>query len=209
MYREYIYSTIGHAIVFCGLVFPSLLEGKSQTVTTVYSVKTVTPRSIEQLLNRSSPQGTPKPKIPQVTIKPDRPLPKKNWRPKQTVKSTADKSSNTSGSTTSGTQSTQSPVSGIAVDAEFDYPEYLIDMRNKIERSWKPPTVKTSLKTRVYFKLDKNGRILRTYIESRTGNMTFDMAAMNAVTKSAPFPPLPDEFPGENIGIHMDFIYEQ
>ena len=35
------------------------------------------------------------------------------------------------------------------------------------------------------------------------------MAAMNAVTKSAPFPPLPEGFSEKELGVHLDFIYEQ
>ena len=200
---------IGHALVFGGLAFPSFLEGKPLTVTTVYSVKTVSPKSIERLLNKSAPEGKPKPKIPQVNIKPDRPLPKKNWRPKQTAKRTSTQSKNSSSGTNAGGKSGKSPVKGIDVDAEFNYPEYLIDLRDKIEKNWRPPTIRKSLKTRVYFKLAKDGKILRTYVEIRTGNIAFDMASMNAVTKSAPFPPLPDDFPGKEIGIHMDFIFEK
>ncbi len=144
-----------------------------------------------------------------MNIKPDRPLPKKNWRPKQTAKRTSTQSNDNSADTNSGKKSGKSPVKGIDVDTEFNYPEYLTLLRDKIEKNWRPPTIRTSLKTRVYFKLARDGKILRTYVEIRTGNIAFDMASMNAVTKSAPFPPLPDDFPGKEIGIHMDFIFEK
>lgn len=208
MYREVIFSVIGHALVFGGFVLPSVIVGKSQPLTTIYSVKTITPEAIAQLLNKSAPQGTPKPKIPQVAVEPDKALPKNNWRPKQTVKQESSQPQDSSFGTQSGKQTQKSPVMGIDVDSEFNYPEYLIDLRDKIEKNWRPPTINTSLKTRVYFKLARDGNIIRTFVETPTGNITFDMAAMNAVTKSIPFPPLPDEFTGNEIGIHFDFIYE-
>ena len=94
------------------------------------------------------------------------------------------------------------------MDGEFEYPDYLLDIRNRIERNWKPPTLRTELKTRVFFRVEKDGSIKRTFIEIKTGNMIFDMSAMNAVIKSGPFPPLPGDFTRQDIGIHMDFIFQ-
>lgn len=202
-----IYSLIGHAVILGGMVFPAFLEGKAQPYLAVYTVRTVTPQSIERLLEKSAPPGKPIPRIPQVNIKPDTKLPRKTRRPKQTVKKTtqADKRST---DTESGKQSKDSPVSGIKLDTEFDFPDYLIEMRDRIKDNWHPPTLKTSLSTQVYFKLGRDGKILRAFIEKRTGNIAYDSSAMNAVTKSAPFPPLPEGFTGKELGIHFEFIYE-
>ncbi|MCD6307664.1 MAG: TonB C-terminal domain-containing protein [Candidatus Latescibacteria bacterium] len=207
MLRHLIYSIIGHIVVLALFVFPAFLEAKPRKNPVVYSVRAVSTADVETLLNKAAPQGEPKPKLPQVQVKKDRELPKKNWRPRQTVK----KSSRQSGKSTDvkkNNKSGKTPVSGIQVDSEFDYPDYILSLRSKIERNWRPPTMQASLKTRVYFKIAGDGRILRTFIENRTGAMAFDMSAMNAVTKSAPFDPLPAGFPGQDIGIHMDFIYE-
>jgi len=191
------------------MVFPSFLEATPQTRLTVYTVKAVTTESIEQLLKKSAPAGEPKPRIPQVNVKSDKKLPKKTWRPKQTVKRKSDSSENSSTGAETGKKSNKERFSGIKLDNEFDYPEYLIEMQDRIKRNWQPPTLKESLKTRVYFKLGRDGVILRTFVEDRTGNIKFDMAAMNAITKSVPFPPLPEEFTGKELGVHFDFIYEQ
>ena len=209
MWRELIYSTVGHTLVFSGLIFPSFfLGGKAQPPMEVIAVRAVSPQSIEQLLKRSAPPGKPKPRIPQVDIKPDRKLPRKTSRPKQAAKQkTAQSEERTTGSET-GEKSNKSPVEGIKVDSVFEYPEYLIEMRDRIQNNWRPPTLNKSLVTRVYFNLGRDGKILRSFVEKRTGEIAFDMLAMNAVTKSAPFPPLPEEFPGKELGVHFDFIYE-
>ena len=209
MWREILYSFIGHVLILSGLVIPSFLETIPQTRLSVYPVKYVTPESIDQLLKKSAPSGVPKPKIPQVTLKPDQNLPDKTSRPKQPVKGTSVTTESSSAATGTGEKSNKEQFSGMKLDSEFEYPGYLIEMRDRIERNWKPPTLRESLKTRVYFKLGRDGVIVRSFVEERTGNVTFDMAAMNAVLNSAPFPPLPEEFTGKELGVHFDFIYEQ
>lgn len=200
---------IGHSIVFSGLVFPSFLVEKPQPRVTVYQVKTVSMQSIEQLLEKSAPRGEPKPKIPQVKVKPDKTLPQKSWREKQTVKRKSTATNKHSTSTEKGKTSPQkSPVAGIEVDTEFDNPEYLMEMRNLIFNNWRYPMLKKSVKTRVYFKLGRDGKLLRAFVKERAGNMAFDTAAMNAVIKSDPFHPLPENFPGKELGVTFDFIYD-
>jgi len=208
MYREILYSIIGHGLVFGGLVFPSLLDMRPRAPATVYTVRAVSPQAIKHLLEKSAPAGKPKPKLPQVKVRPDRPLPKKNWRPRQRIKKKETGAAGGSSVENAGKKARKGPVDGMKVDQEFDYPDYLIELRDRIERNWRPPTLRASLRTRVYFRIARNGRVLRSFVETKTGNMAFDMAAMNAVIKSAPFPPLPGDYPGEYIGIHMDFIYE-
>ncbi len=206
MFREVLYSLIGHGIVFGGLVFPSYFVMKPNTNMTVVAVNTVSTQDIRQLIEKSSPQGTPKPRIPQVQVNTDRPLPKENWRPKQTVKSPEPAKTNTAAETKA--KSGTSPVQGIKTDQEFEYPDYLLNIRNKIEQNWRPPTMRAAISTRVFFRLSRDGTISRSFVEIKTGNMSFDMSAMNAVITSAPFDPLPDDYPGQDLGIHMDFIYE-
>jgi len=171
-------------------------------------VRTVSPQAIKHLLERSAPAGKPKPRLPQVKVRPERPLPKKNWRPRQRIKKKDTGARRDSSTGNTGKKTGKAPIDGMKVDQEFDYPDYLIGLRDRIERNWRPPTLRTSLRTRVYFRIARNGKVLRSFVETKTGNMAFDMAAMNAVINSAPFPPLPEDYPGEYIGIHMDFIYE-
>ncbi len=206
MYREFLYSIIGHGIVIGGLMFPSILDFKPKQMATVIPVRTVTTQDIRQLIEKEAPQGKPKPKLPQVAIKPDNPLPKKSWRQRQTVKS--EKSTKTKTDSKASSKKTGStPVQGMKVDQDFDYPEYLLTIRSLIEKNWRAPSIRTALQTRVFFRIQRNGDLTRTFVEIKTGNMNFDMSALNAVIQSKPFPPLPDDFKGEEIGIHMDFIY--
>lgn len=209
MWREITYSIIGHAVIFSGLISPSFLIVKEQPHFTVIPVRAVTPESIEQLIKKSAPVGKPKPRIPQVAIEPDKKMPKKTSRTKQIAKRKSSQTQKRSTNSKSGKKSTKGAVPGIKVDSEFEYPEYLLELRDKIQKNWRSPTLDESLVTRVFFKLGRDGRILRTFVEKRTGNIPFDMSAMTAVTKSVPFSPLPEDFKENELGIHMDFIYEK
>ncbi|MBT4482719.1 MAG: hypothetical protein HOC71_03470 [Candidatus Latescibacteria bacterium] len=208
MLRELTYSIIGHAVVFSGLIIPSFLVMEDQPSLTIIPVRAVSPESIEQLIKKSAPEGKPKSRIPQVVIEPDKKLPRKTNRPKQIAKRKSSQTQKSSTNSKAGEKSTKRDIPGIKVDSEFEYPEYLLELRDKIQKNWRPPKSNESLVTRVFFKLDRKGKIIRTFVEKRTGNIAFDMSAMNAVTKSAPFPLLPEDFTGNELGIHMDFIYE-
>ena len=197
---------VGHSLVFSGLVFPSFLEHKPKPIVTVYQVKTISPQAIEQLLEKSAPREKPIPRVPQVKVEPDKTLPKKSWRKKQTLKQKS--ASQKSSANNKKTSTNKSSVAGIEVDSEFYNPEYLMEMRNRIFSNWHYPTLRTSLKTRVYFRIRSDGKLLRAYVKERAGNIAFDTSAMNAVVKSSPFPPLPQDFPKKELGVTFDFIYD-
>jgi outer membrane biosynthesis protein TonB len=154
----------------------------------------------------TSAPSKPKPKIPQVRMKEDKPLPKKTRRPKQAAKpQTTIKNKQ---ETSSGKTSNSKAPKGLRLDTEFNYPEYLADMVERIRSNWQYPSLSTQMMTTVYFKLGLDGRILRTFVKNRTGNIQYDSSAMNAVIRSAPFPPLPEDFKGDDLGVELDFIYE-
>jgi len=209
MWREILYSAIGHVLVLIGLVFPAILGQGTEKHLTVYTVRTVTPKAIEHLMEKSASAKEPKRNIPQVIVKqPDRKLPKETRRPKQVIKKKNTSSETSSGGESKGEKSLKTPIKGIELDSKFDYPEYLIEMQERIKNNWHPPTLKESLTTRMFFKLGKDGKIIRVRVEKATGNIGFDSAAMTAVTKSSPFSPLPEEFEKKELGVHFDFIYD-
>ena len=83
-----------------------------------------------------------------------------------------------------------------------DY-QYLIGER--IKAKWDIPSNLNDfkLKTIVFFRIDKEGRCINIRITSSSGYRSLDDAALSAVQKSDPFPPLPKGFPGEDIGVRV------
>ncbi len=97
--------------------------------------------------------------------------------------------------------------SSITVDVEdFPFLYYLAAVRNKVSSNWNPLST-SEARTVVFFRVYRDGSLADTYLETPSGNVVFDQAALRAVVVSEPFPPLPDEFDGTNLGVHFAFQY--
>ncbi len=90
----------------------------------------------------------------------------------------------------------------------FNYSYYLAIVRNKIGENWVRTYTGTG-KVKVYFKIMKSGEIRDAKVEISSGNPGLDRLALEAVLKSNPLPPLPEEFRESFIGIHIWFNYEE
>ncbi len=199
MFRDLIISSVGHAIVFGSLVIASFF-GEKPIIPKfdIYRVRTVTPQSISELLKKVDTVEKPKSNVPQIQTK-TKTLPQKHRKKSQTVNRS--KKSNS----TSVTKTKSSTPEGMRTDSEIDN-EYLLELQERISQNWRPPGIST--KTTVYFKIRKDGKIVRLQVKERSGNKRFDMSAFNAVRASDPVPPLPDDFKNDNLGVYLDFIYE-
>ncbi len=102
-------------------------------------------------------------------------------------------------------------ISSAQVDAhDFGSPYYLSLAFGKIRDAWENPVQSSStLLTTIYFKILRDGSIVEAMVEKTSGVDLFDQSAMRAIVSSAPFPPLPSEFTGEYLGIHLEFEYIQ
>lgn len=85
----------------------------------------------------------------------------------------------------------------------FRFPWYLEQLVRKIERNWRPSS--NTMRSTVYFRIARNGRISDVRIAEESGNFLFDQAARRAVEASAPMPPLPDEYDGDFLGVYFQF----
>ena len=204
MIRDLIASFVGHAVVLVSLFVTSIF-GEKPIIQhlDVYRVKTITPQSISELLKKVENIDKPKPNIPQIQTK-TKTLPQEHRKESQTVKRSLPKDSNTS---VSNSESKTSGLKGLQVDSEIDV-KYLLELRDRIEQNWRPPNVSESLVVTVYFKIGRNGKVSRVFVEKPTGNITYDASSFKAVSASDPFSPLPDDFENDNLGVHFDFIYE-
>jgi TonB family protein len=203
MLRDIVISCVGHLVVIGSVVFASsFVERPTLNNLDVYRVKTVSPESISELLQKQASVDRPRRTVPQVkTEKPQ--LPTQHRKKSQTVKR-----SKPAQSTTVGKTKKSNEIPGIKTDIEFDFPEYLLELRDLIEQKWKVPFVRESLATRVFFRIGRDGTITRVYVEAPTGNITFDSSALQAVIECDPFPRLPEAFENDQLGVHFDFIYE-
>lgn len=109
--------------------------------------------------------------------------------------------------------SSPSEPGGNAVRASFTnfpYPWYITLVRNALWKEWskKMPKKSSGLSTLVSFNLDKNGAIYGVQIEQSSGNDSYDYAATSSVNNSAPYPPLPKEYPKDILTVTVEFKNE-
>src|SRR5437762_3256209 len=57
------------------------------------------------------------------------------------------------------------------------------------------------------FEINRDGRVTGLAIEKPSGNPYYDQAALRAITEAAPFPPLPPEFSGPVLRVHLGFNF--
>ena len=95
----------------------------------------------------------------------------------------------------------------VRLDAEeFPFSYYLALLQSRIQTNWEPPAQTAgSVKTIVFFKIQRGGRLTDLAIEKKSGNFVFDQAALRAVTLASPLPPLPADFPQPSLGVHFEF----
>jgi TonB family protein len=109
-----------------------------------------------------------------------------------------------------GTGSGYGPGSGIGTGF-FPYAYYIETLRNKVSSSWYSGLVSPGQRGQFFvvvdFKILRNGQIQDLKIAQNSGIRSLDLSALRAVENSAPFPPLPDDYPYSYLPISFDFVW--
>ncbi len=93
----------------------------------------------------------------------------------------------------------------------FTYSYYLNILLNKINKNWRNPFKgkDVTLKSIVYFEVDKNGKIYNVRLEENSGDQIYNETTIRAVTLTKKLPPLPQEFSDDYLKIHLEFLTAQ
>lgn len=73
----------------------------------------------------------------------------------------------------------------------IDYSAYMAEVQRKIKRDWHPPHFYENKRVTVIFRIDHDGRVIEKKVKQSSGLPAADAAALTAIDKAAPFPPLP------------------
>jgi TonB family protein len=105
----------------------------------------------------------------------------------------------------------QSEGSGLFDTKGFPLGDYTDLIIQRIKGNWFiPSNLRNSQgRTTVIFFITKDGRYSNAHIVSSSGSTSLDLAALNAVLASNPFPPLPTGFPGDQVGAKFVFSYNE
>jgi protein TonB len=97
-------------------------------------------------------------------------------------------------------------VGGTRLDqADFTYSYYIERMLVAIGTNWFKPNQSAGASPTVYFRIERDGSITDPVIEKSSGLPFVDRAALRAVLASSPLPPLPSEYRGTHLGVHLRF----
>ncbi len=105
----------------------------------------------------------------------------------------------------------QSEGTGFFDTRGFPLGDYASSIIERVKGNWFiPSNLRNSQgRTTVIFFIDKDGRFTDARIVTSSGSSSLDLAALNAIIGSNPFPPLPKGFPGEHVGAKFVFSYNE
>jgi TonB family protein len=94
--------------------------------------------------------------------------------------------------------------------AKFPFTYYVNQIRKKIVDNWLwSQNYSGELKTVVYFKILRSGEISELKIKESSNNKLYDNICLRAVELAKPFPPLPQGFTEDYLGIYFEFKYKE
>ena len=95
-----------------------------------------------------------------------------------------------------------------------DFGPYLTRVVQVVKGNWynlMPPSVYPPIlkqgKLSIEFVILKDGKVSNMTLHTSSGDVPLDRAAWASITASAPFPPLPKEFPGQLLGLRFYYFY--
>lgn len=94
-----------------------------------------------------------------------------------------------------------------------DFKPYLTRILATVRRNWFaviPESARLGRHGRVtlQFSIDRNGQVPKLVIAMPSGAEALDRAAVAGISASVPFPPLPKEFPGQQVRLQFAFEYK-
>jgi TonB family protein len=92
-----------------------------------------------------------------------------------------------------------------ALDVDFPFAYYVDQLLSLIGANWLKPDVTDGTACVVSFRILRSGQITDVKLTTPSGLAFYDRAAARAVYSANPLPPLPQEFNGETLGVHLRF----
>ena len=101
----------------------------------------------------------------------------------------------------------QSVLNPAQLDAlkDIDLGPYFDEVKRRVKSNWNPSYRAEEYTTYLAFDIEKNGQITGLRVTQSSGSEQVDRESLNAVQNSAPFAPLPPDFPLESLGVRFSF----
>jgi TonB family protein len=100
-------------------------------------------------------------------------------------------------------------VGGVRLDVQnFCCPEYLTQMIQLIRRNWNARQGATG-QPEVKFTIRRDGVLTNVELEKSSGQALLDQEARLAVHRTRQLPPLPPQYPGSSLTVHLTFDFQR
>jgi len=169
-----------------------------------------------------APEAPPKPKrvieklnekpVPSATAMPEPTLKKKKVPTPAPAAAAASgpsvdlPSAGGNGTPTEGSGSALSFGASVAgFDTDFPFTFYVDQMLTLIGGNWLKPEGSEGIAAVIGFQIQRDGRITDVKLLTPSGVGVYDRAAVRAVYAANPLPPLPPEYKGDHLGVHLRF----
>jgi protein TonB len=71
---------------------------------------------------------------------------------------------------------------------------------------WRRPALGGEVVALVHFTIHRDGSVSDSRVVQSSGYSSYDLAALRAVQAAAPFPPLPQSYDQDSLGVTVEFI---
>ncbi|HDQ99061.1 MAG TPA: TonB family protein [candidate division WOR-3 bacterium] len=202
MKRELVFSTVIHVVLLAALGIISAIGARPRTRPQVYQVTLVsggTPESRTETRPEQTRVVEPEPKPeakpePRTETKPEakpKPEPSKPRPSRETVRR----------------QGLGARIEGAQA---LGYSYYLNVILARISENWLNPYAgqNRAILATVFFVVERDGTIGEVKLEKSSGDAAYDASCTRALLVTGKLPPLPSEFTGERLRLHLEFEYK-
>ncbi|MCX7956451.1 MAG: TonB C-terminal domain-containing protein [Endomicrobia bacterium] len=196
---SFLFSCIIHFLLLFGIRYIQ----KSKPIVVSFPVELLTLPSIEKVIEDKTTSV--------VTKKEEILIPKKKIEKKKEEPKKVEEKPNRQEETQTQTVSKPTTLPSLSLEtAKFPFSYYVNQIRKKIIENWLwSHNYPGELKTVVYFRILREGKIEDLRIKETSGNKLYDNLCLRAVEISQPFPPLPEGFKEEYLGVFFEFKYHE
>jgi len=93
----------------------------------------------------------------------------------------------------------------LAARQDFDLGPYLANLRRRVQERWRPNAPDQQRQAVIGFTISRNGEIANMRILKSSGSPQTDAETILAIQQAAPFGPLPEQFPYNQLNIEFTF----
>ncbi|MDB5102593.1 MAG: hypothetical protein JWP91_282 [Fibrobacteres bacterium] len=212
-------SVLVHGIAIIAIGLSALLAPHRPSVVPVFELVNLEPPKLRPLTPKVIPPPEPPPKppepvappeAPKLTPKPTNAVQPKKPEPK-VVKPKEDDEPKPVKEVVQEQQVLPQPQVQMSVPQDPRLSLWAARVKKKVDQLWNPPTgidVSGRVKVVVTFKVSRDGTIVSADVTGASGSSSLDELALMTIKRMETVPPIPENFPNDELEVGCDFLYQ-